>query len=226
MPDKKQEYLKKYKITEEEFLSFPKWTQGAVIRGGKTSAFTKKFLKEKPRQKTAKDSTYLPITDKFGVPTEEMAGFETASKKGKDTMAMQKFKISEAKKEGEKFKKPQTEQEKYDELVEKGLKEYGTIGTTRKNFAEDPAMKDVVDLLDSRALDITQSLYDAKDVLRKSQGKLSQARTEDVNKIYAQVTRLIQGDKTGNVAEKIEEVIFKNYGLTIQELNSLYKANQ
>lgn len=234
--DKKQTYLQKHKITEAEFNSFPKWAQNAVVRGGKTSAFTKQFLKDTPRVKTAKDTTYLPVTGRYGQPRLDkrgipiMAGFETETEARK----IREYQIKELQKEPKKPKEPEpkTPEEAYRRKITKFTGEIGELSKTAKRLEE----------IGVEAEPITQQIKALSDSIRiagedfKKRGKVQEnkaliAGTKKLTKLQKNRIEVARANinralTSGTDISVVRELIKKNWGISLEEFNQIYKHNR
>ena len=234
-----EQYKTKYGMTAEEYAQTEPWVQ-KHYEHYKTmpTTYMSEWLSTKRKTQlikpvpTAKDTVSYPVTNKYGVPLP--SGQTVKFKRG--SPAEQSHIKSEAVKEPKKpvklteaeFKRKQkaerTPEEVYKARVDKEIARLGKVGTVRRGFQPDSTQfAEQIEVLDAEILGITQNLYDAKDALRKTQGKLSQKKTADLIKIYDAVEQHLG---QGGSPEGIEASLKKNYNMTIEELSQLYKANQ
>ena len=240
LTDRAKKYRERTKITEEEYKRFPESIRYYIEEMDKDPVdFTKKILKATPRQKTAKDSTYLPVTTRYGEPALDkqgkpiMTGFDTKE----DARKIEAYKIKELQKEPKALVKPteaeikrqieakRTPEEAYQDKVGEEIKKLGSLKTIRGQYENDDynvTYPEQLEMIDAQILGITQNIYDATERMKKYKF-LSTKQAKDVETLFNAIDEQL---RSGMPPAFVESFLKTEYGITIEDLSITYKKSQ
>ena len=228
MPTDVAKEKKQHKLTEAEYQSFPAWVKAYPESGyALPTKFITDYRKKNPAQPTRADSTFRPVTDKYGKPTGETIGFNI--NEAVDKRALRRFDVAEAKKEvPKKDRPPKTAQEAYQRKIAGFTGDIGKLSETAKRLEDigieaEPITQQIDALSDS--IRVTSKRFKAKKKSNLISG-ITKLTSEDKKTLVTVRTNINASLRAGVSIDRIKEMIKDNWGMTLEEFNTIYKNNQ
>jgi len=219
---------KKYKLTDDEYTSLPSYISVYNARGkGIPASLIKDWRKDNPYQPTALDTNRVEVIDKSGKRTGKFLDFsKTTSSEKKAQRSLEKVNI-------ERIAKAQAKQPKTPEKdISRIASDISTLSSTAKRLEEldieSGAIRGQIETKSDSIKILSEGIKQQKMAVGRKDLISGKRKFTTKEKQTAEIVRanINRSLRAGVSIDKIRELIKDNWGMTLEEFNTIYKNNQ
>lgn len=228
--DKIAEEKKRHNLTDEEYNSLPSYISIYAEQGDNIpNSLIKEWRKDFPRQETASDSTRIEIIGAKGERTGEFVSF--SKKDPVERRAQRRLEIANteriAKGQADQPKDPSKEQD-----ITRLSSEISTLSSTAKRLAEQDIGFEAIEGVITTKQDSIRLLSDqlkAEKIVTDHKSLLSgksKLTAQEKNRFSVSMANVERALRSGAEISVIRELIQDNWGMTLEDFNTIYKSNK